>query len=898
MDPILVTTVEKESTITPLLIIDHKGVIGAALYEKVQKELTTVLVSGTLVTHSENLIFLHYKHRIPEIPNGDYSMIIFVFNREKDIHDIVKKCVAKAQEDEIPFIFIVDRSDVDEKFIEKIMEWYEESYVVITDEFFGQGDTLLDSYILQAGTTKMIKLPYMGLRETKPVLFADLIQGILQVLFGIQKRHRITYLFSHHIYTDLSIAHILQKKDPLIQIDFLKDRKKAPVEKPLTTHGTYFFEEDYPVQEKILQAYKVVASKRKKKGETYVFKEEMKPLLALEEENNEGLPEPVKKWGIIVGIYLGVTIFLPLFLLGLSWWIAVSSSNASLKSMEKGDLGAAQRNISTAHGAYSFAHFVKTPICWELSLVGLGNASETLDRSLISGQQATAAVSTMLNSEEKLQEVLQGNSRTSDADVAMIISSMRTSLSTLQSVQVSEKNNKNLQAEIGKYQSGINLLSGTINLLPHMLATQGRHTYLVLFQNNTELRSGGGLIDSYGLLSFDHGKISDMRIQKVSDADNRLHTHVDPAFGIRRYGGEMHQYVHNSNFDPDFVVDAQKASEMFHLATGQRIDGVIATDLNFITSLLTISGPITIPDQNITVTSDNFMSLVAAKNPSTSDFLHTVLVSLQNKLEAQEHINSLSLIQMTLQAIQEKHLLFAIANVTDQNRLTTSGVSSSLWDPRGVQTGVIQDYMGISDANVGNNTANFYTKRDLRQSVSLDGDGNLKGQVHVTYANNSKLGQGGDYKNYMRVLLPKDTILTGIAFDGKAQATRSAILDPMLYESKGFKAPSELEVEQTQESGKTLYGFLVTIPAGTSKTVDITYEHMQKINIGNPVLHYSLYLYKQPGTATEPIYFSFNFPLEYSILSASPANQDGSGDYTLDMPFSSDKIIDVQLTKK
>lgn len=243
-------------------------------------------------------------------------------------------------------------------------------------------------------------------------------------------------------------------------------------------------------------------------------------------------------------------------------------------------------------------------------------------------------------------------------------------------------------------------------------------------------------------------------------------------------------------------------------------------------------------------------------------------------------------------------MLFALANIIDQNQLTVSQVSSSLWDPRPQNTGVINDYLGISEANLGANKVNYFINRSIKQSVSIDGDGTLKGAVHITYGNSSKAWPGGEYKNYIKIIVPKDTVLTGISFNGQPQATRSAITDPLFYESKGFKAPSELEIEQTQEFNKTVYGFLVTIPADATKTVDVMYEHAQKINLSNPVLHYSLYLYKQPGTPNDPIAFSFNFPLEYGILSANPANGDGTSDYTLDTELSEDKIINVDLTKK
>src|SRR5690348_9097825 len=120
MDPILVTTVERGTADAPLLLIDHKGVIGTAIYETISKEITTVFVSSKQPTASATLIHIPYKHRIPEIPNSTYSMIVLVSNDEKDLWEIVKKCLKKAREDATPFIFIVDHAVIDEKMIEKM----------------------------------------------------------------------------------------------------------------------------------------------------------------------------------------------------------------------------------------------------------------------------------------------------------------------------------------------------------------------------------------------------------------------------------------------------------------------------------------------------------------------------------------------------------------------------------------------------------------------------------------------------------------------------------------------------------------------------------------------------------------------------------------------------------
>jgi len=909
----LLTTVEKESSETPVLLIDRKGSIGLALYERIKKELLTVFVSGVQPQESENLIFIPYKTHIPEIPNGQYALILFVYDAEKDAYEIAKKCSEKAKEDGISFVFIVESVEtLHATSLQKITDLYEHAYVIVLGELFGQGDSILDQYILQAGTKRSVKLPHMGLRKIHPVLFSDAIQGILQVLFAIQKREKITLLYSAYTYTDLSIVHMLQKIDPLLQIDFLKEGKKKDVETLHATslqNGSYFFDKGYPVQEKIITVYKDLSA-RYQVETRFVSSQEIErvasPRFDLDDEKKIFNPA-VKKWGGMVVYCILVAFFIPLLGFGVSILIAATALTQAKADFGKGNLTQVKQQLALAHESFVFDGIVKQPLLFGLQMLGRGKLSQQLDNKITTGKEITETLENLFNSEEKLVNIVNGKAVLQQSDAATIVSLVRQSIVSLQQI-ATDSDERELVAKIGKYQKGIDMLSCTIDLLPRVLATQGKRTYLVLFENNMELRPGGGFIGSYGLVTFDQGKLIDFTVHDVYDADGQLREHVDPPFAIRRFMGIVHLYLRDSNFDPDFVVDAQTASTMLKKETGQAVDGVMSVDLTFVKYLLSATGPLYIPENNVTVTADNFFLLAethAEKNsfPGSTqkkDFLSNVLLSLQNRLQSQKKVSMSVLAEKTIQAISEKHILFALANIHEQNILTTNQLSSSLWDPRQQDVGVITDYMGLNEANIGVNKVNYFMKRSLKQAISIDGDGTMKEEVQATYANTSKPNEwpGGDYKNYMRLIVPKETVLTGVYIDGEKQATRSAVVDPLLYESKGFKQPSELEIEQTEEAGKSIYGFLVTVPAASAKTVKITYEHTQKINLSNPVLHYSLALYKQPGTSNDPYSFSFNFPLEYSLLSASPKNMDGNSDYTLDTQLSEDKVISVDLTKK
>jgi len=67
-------------------------------------------------------------------------------------------------------------------------------------------------------------------------------------------------------------------------------------------------------------------------------------------------------------------------------------------------------------------------------------------------------------------------------------------------------------------------------LLPQLIGYTHDKEYLVLFQNNGELRPTGGFIGSVGDLRLSQGKVDDFTIQDVYDLDGQLKLHIPPHY--------------------------------------------------------------------------------------------------------------------------------------------------------------------------------------------------------------------------------------------------------------------------------------------------------------------------------------------------------------------------------
>jgi hypothetical protein len=71
--------------------------------------------------------------------------------------------------------------------------------------------------------------------------------------------------------------------------------------------------------------------------------------------------------------------------------------------------------------------------------------------------------------------------------------------------------------------------------LASILGSGEDKNYLILFQNNMELRPTGGFIGSYGVANFGGGKMNGLNINDIYSADGQLKGHIEPPLPIKNY---------------------------------------------------------------------------------------------------------------------------------------------------------------------------------------------------------------------------------------------------------------------------------------------------------------------------------------------------------------------------
>lgn len=446
---------------------------------------------------------------------------------------------------------------------------------------------------------------------------------------------------------------------------------------------------------------------------------------------------------------------------------------------------------------------------------------------------------------------------------------------------------KSAKSELAQLKRSVITAKAILATTPEVIGLGGRRKYGVLFQNNMELRATGGFIGSFAILSFENGKLYDMPIYDVYDADGQLKGHVEPPAPIKNILGEANWYLRDSNYDPDFPTSARRAEWFIKKSLNQDLDGTIAINVNTLVSLLTATGPLEIPDYSETITKDNlyeraqFHAEVNFFPGSTQkkEFLSTVADTLFASLQGRTAGDSLKMIRALTTSIEQKDTLISLVDPGANHVFETLGWNGQLSDlPCPAQGNCHKDYAMVVDSNFGVNKANFYVKRDIEEIITLDKNLSVSHTLRVNYQNSSTSTSwpAGAYKNYGRTYLPMGATLTSLKLDG-------------------VDLPAT-EYQLSSEHNRLVVGYLLTVPINSNVVLEINYTTPQ-LPQENETL-YTWYWQKQPGTsAKDSLTVYLNYPLYLRPSIISPTAELSPQQLKFNMANDTDRRITVKFTK-
>lgn len=407
-----------------------------------------------------------------------------------------------------------------------------------------------------------------------------------------------------------------------------------------------------------------------------------------------------------------------------------------------------------------------------------------------------------------------------------------------------------------------------IEIMPDLMGVDGPRTYLILAQNEDELRATGGFISGIGLMRVEDGAIQSLDFVDSYEVDDLQNKPYDrPPEPYKRFMGLGLLLMRDANFWPDFPYSAEKTADLFRYGQDETppIDGVIAIDQEFLRALLDVTGPVVVEELGVAVNAENIAEQLRAAYNTDSDeevggswwrqrksFMAPVATAIQARIfDDPGALNMRKLLLDLLDTSQGKHLQLYLADPQAAAVVARLGLDGSLPDPEG------GDILLLQDMNMGYNKVNAVIDRRLHYTVDLASDAPVA-QIDATYthtgngdrttcthytayeADNQYQGFFDNcYWNYVRAYTPSGSQLldasshpapaewfvSGEAWDGVA----STIDDPsgltvfdnfLVVEQQQsadifFRYQLPTSVVQTLPDGSKQYRLIVVKPAGT-----------------------------------------------------------------------------------
>ena len=407
--------------------------------------------------------------------------------------------------------------------------------------------------------------------------------------------------------------------------------------------------------------------------------------------------------------------------------------------------------------------------------------------------------------------------------------------------------------------------------LPAILGEPTDRRYLVLLQNDKELRATGGFITAYAQFRITKGKITLEKAEDIYSLDASLTKRFPATREISTFHKGVYQlYIRDSNLSPDYKVSMQQFETMYNTASSkEKIDGIIALDTHVLVEILKILGPTVVYDREFSATIDKRCDCARAiyeledyssrpvgyVRAERKDIIGVLMRELMYKAlgySPSQYWGKLS--QMLISEINQKHIFAYFKDPVEEKasesfnmagRIMTATETASILKYKDGQN---WDYLHVNNSNMAGAKANMFVSEKMLKDVTVNSDGTMTTKLTLDYKNPyphsdcdtnkaiAGLCLNAPLRNWIRVYVPK----------GSKFVDSKGAISPQDNKPKTMESYDSLE--------KTVFeGFVIVDPMGSAR-VELTYTSPVKLEVGK----YQLLWQKQGGTDNQEVTIKLN----------------------------------------
>jgi len=391
--------------------------------------------------------------------------------------------------------------------------------------------------------------------------------------------------------------------------------------------------------------------------------------------------------------------------------------------------------------------------------------------------------------------------------------------------------------------------------VPQLLGMNGPVTYLVIVQNNHELRGTGGFITGVGVLKVSRGRVADLTFSDSYAVDNLNVSHPPAPLPMQKYMGTELLFLRDANWSPDLPTSARTIDTIYARDKGMQVDGIITVDLRAVELLIGALGPVEVDGLDKPITDANVVEVIKELWGTTptgnqredfkewlqgrKDFMPLIAQAILAKLKT-GRFNYFALVGAAQRSMAERAVQLWMRDATVQAQLHAWG-----WDG-GLLPQANADFVALVDTNLGYNKVDAVIRRSLDYRVYwLDGPTQpATVQATITYEHtqpvpglaqcviDSYYGETYDdmtkrcYFDYVRLYAPRGSELVSI---------------------QGVESDSI--VSRSGEAGTQVFEAFFSIQPGRTHQITFTYHLPAPIRQAD----YQLVVQRQSGSGPLPI---------------------------------------------
>ena len=446
-----------------------------------------------------------------------------------------------------------------------------------------------------------------------------------------------------------------------------------------------------------------------------------------------------------------------------------------------------------------------------------------------------------------------------------------------------------------------------VDFLTFFLGYDGPKTYLLIGQNDDEIRATGGFIGVVVEIAVEQGELVGLGYLDSTSVDAPPYdTNPLPPEPVYRYLWMGRLLFRDGNWNPHFPAAAAQLGDLYQRGQGVQVDGVIAATEEVVLDLVDAFGGVRVPqvpgllDRNLAeryVEGDlPYVCLPThvsdkPKRCFDEDLFQVVIDQLLGPMPPEARGG---VVQVLLGRLQSKDVLVHVFDPQAAELLWERGWNGALKQ-------VDHDYLMIVDNSLPGH-ARSVVERRVEYQVRLAVGQPLETELLVEYRHTGQEPDPdcrqavprrfGCYWNYLRILIP--------VVAQEIQVPPIPLHEGSEWLIWGYEPVDSLSVISSRggQAGLTEIGGYVVVEPQTSVTLPLRYSLPgdRLRDIGGGVFQYRLLVQKQPGTPVEPVTLLVQLQAGAELVRASPAptaqaggwlrmDVDLAGDVTLAVDF-------------